>query len=253
MKIHVPELKKDKRGGNHQKVRYKEEPVNLAKDALDYLEYIELVHKTIVNDVVNEYHYYKSFSQLIHGMRNNIETNPLKRLPSEKTQRDYIREYLLGSKSNNKKKFKYSELVKKCLKDYSKEQLELLMRNGDFIYDFTFYDANESPSDYCHPNIVFFSPEGKEDELAKHFKVFFAENIKALMIGYKCLMIFFEDYKNLEFFIKKIEELLGERDYYLNGKKKRKKKVKKEGQEKMTSELKQSGQDEGVKKADEIC
>lgn len=251
MKIHIPELKRDKRGGNHQKIKYKIKKANFNKTPLEYYEYIDLVQKTVVYDVVNEYNHYRSFSQLIYGMDNNIAMSPTRRLPSEKTQRDYIREYLLGSKSNNKKKFKYSELVKKCLKEYSREQLSLLMRNDDFTYDITYYDANESPSDYCHPNIIFFSPEGKEDELVKHFKVFFAENIKALMIGYKCLMIFFEDYENLEFFIKKIEELLGERDYYLNGKKKRKKKVKKECQENMTPEQKQSGQDEGGKKAEE--
>lgn len=252
MKIHIPELKKDKRGGNHQKVKYKAKPANFAKEALDYFEYIELVHKTIVNDVVNEHHYYKSFSQLIHGMYNNIETNPSKRLPSEKTQRDYIREYLLGSKSNNKKKFKYSELVKNCLKEYSREQLALLMRNDEFTYDITYYDKKESPTRFYHPNIIFFAPEGKEEELIKHFKVFFSDIIKAIIIGYKCIMIFFEDFEKQELFIKQIEELLGERDYYQNDKKKRKKKVIKENQENMSAEQEQSGQDEGEKKAEEI-
>ena len=89
----------EKRGGNHHNTS--KTTVNKSKSPLNYNEYIEYLQKTIIDDVNNETKYYKSISVLIKGMENNFSTHPFKRLPSVKTQQDYIRIFMYGKARKN--------------------------------------------------------------------------------------------------------------------------------------------------------
>lgn len=254
MKYNAFAYKKDNRGGEHPKQKEEKEKVNWAKKPLNDVEYIDLMRRTIVNDVINHDNHYRSFTQLIRGMKNNLATNPDKRLPEEKTQRNLARTYVFGKPVGNDEDLKYPNLVQKCMKDYSRERLIELMRNEKFTYDMSFYDRTESPTKSVHPNLIFFTPEDKENELSDHFKLFFTDIIKGLIIGYKCLMIYFDDYDNLDAFVKTIEEFMGDRDILINGQKKENSDSNNEAENEQTvpnSNQDQFGQDEGKKKAEE--
>lgn len=248
MKIKIPRYEKDNRGGDQKKNIKESEKVNWTKKPLSYVEYIDLMRKTVVNDVINNDKHYKSFTQLIRGMNNNLATNPDRRLPVEKTQRDYERIYVYGKATGNEENVKYPVLVEKCMRDYSKERLIELMRNESFEYDISYYDRKESPSIEYHPNVIFFTPENKEHELTEHFKLFFTDTIKAIIIGYKCLVIYFEDYEKLETFVEQIVEFLGERKMI---KKDENDDVQECDEANKTEDEKYPGQDEGEKKAEE--
>ncbi len=204
----------EKRGGNHHNTS--KTTVNKSKSPLNYNEYIEYLQKTIIDDVNNETKYYKSISVLIKGMENNFSTHPFKRLPSVKTQQDYIRIFMYGKARKNEHEVSYRELEKRCIKNHAKNCLIKLMSNVEFPYDICYYNDKETPTKETYPQLFFFCPLGLENEISIHLNNYFDSDIKAMFVGIKCLMIIFDNFEKQENFTNEIHEILGEREIISN-------------------------------------
>lgn len=171
--------------------------------------YLDLLSETVVRDYRSNERKYTNVTNLIDGLYEVFGIRRTFRLPSDHSQREYIKDFTYpGAPRPLPHNVKYDDLIEKCRIRFAKKEITELT-NEDF--HFYFSDKSEVTERNIFPYVLLFVPAGNEKIIEENINLYLCEYIKASICGNKCVQIYFEEFKHLETFLDKFLELY---EYY---------------------------------------
>lgn len=171
--------------------------------------YLDLLSETVVRDYRSNERKYTNVTNLIDGLYEVFGIQRTFRLPSDHSQREYIKDFTYPDEprplSHN---VRFDDLIEKCRIRFAKKEITELT-NEDF--HFYFSDKSEVIERNIFPYVLLFVPAGNEKIIEENINLYLCEHIRASICGNKCVQIYFEEFKQLETFLEKFLELY---EYY---------------------------------------
>lgn len=182
------------------------------KIMIKYEQYIDYLSDSVVSDAYNPDRKYYNVKDLIEGITEDYSSNITYRLPSETSQRKWINDFVftfIKNELNGEKKknsIDYDMVIRACHKRHAQKELSRLTQN---TYDIMYQEKKDDDFDENYPYAVMFVPAGNESGILACLTTYFKDDtIKGAICGYKCITIYFENFKTQDFFITNLTELL---------------------------------------------